>query len=195
MATWTNKLFVYQINTWVWLDTLSKKYGKEITLKNVPDRALDEIARPGLDMIWLMGVWKRSAWGRENSLQYRHEYVHALPDLTDEDVIGSAYAIADYEVDERIGGRAGLAALRKRLKLRHLSLMLDFVPNHVAIDHPWVTEHPEYIVQGKAADAKNRPNDFFTRKNAKGKKVVLAHGRDPNFPGWSDTTEGCIGQV
>lgn len=189
MPAWTNKLFVYQINTWVWLDTLSRKYGKTITLKNVPDRALDEIARPGLDMIWLMGVWKRSEWGRKNSLKYKHEYQGALPDVTDADVIGSAYAIADYEVDERIGGRDGLAALRKRLKLRHLSLMLDFVPNHVAIDHPWVTEHPEYIVQGKAADAKNRPSDFFSVKNAQGKKVVLAHGRDPNFPGWSDTTQ------
>ena len=47
-------------------------------------------------MIWLMGVWKRSARGRENALKYKHEYRNALPDVTDDDVIGSAYAMGDY---------------------------------------------------------------------------------------------------
>lgn len=189
MPTWASKLFIYQINTWVWLNTLSRQYGKEITLDNVPDEALDEIALPGLDMIWLMGVWKRSDWGRKHALQYKHEYVNTLPDLADEDIIGSAYAIADYVVDERIGGRAGLAALRERLKGRGLLLMLDFVPNHVAIDHPFVTEHPEYIIQGKPSDAKHRSSDFFRRKTVRGKIGIFAHGRDPNFPGWADTAQ------
>ncbi len=188
MAQWPNKLFVYQINTWVWLDTLSRKLGKPITLSNIPDTILDEIARPGLDMIWLMGVWKRSMWGRENALNYKHEYRTALPDLKDDDVIGSAYAIADYVVDERIGGRSGLASLRKRLKARGLTLMLDFVPNHVAVDHPWVTEHPDYIVQGKPEDIRKRPADFF-RVKQNGRSLVLAHGRDPFFPGWIDTAQ------
>ncbi|MEO8397385.1 MAG: alpha-amylase, partial [Chloroflexota bacterium] len=63
MAEWANKPFVYQINTWVWLTRLSRQLGKTITLSNIPDNALDEIALPGLDMIWLMGVWTRSTWG------------------------------------------------------------------------------------------------------------------------------------
>ncbi len=189
MAVWAEKPFVYQINTWVWLDTLSRRFGQKITLANVPDAVLDEIARPGLDMIWLMGVWKRSAWGRENALNYKHEYKARCPDLTDDDVIGSAYAIGDYVVDERIGGRAALAALRQRLKARGLALMLDFVPNHVGVDHPWVTQHPEYFIQGKPEDLKNRPVDFFRLKTAAGKSLIFAHGRDPMFPGWSDTAQ------
>lgn len=189
MAQWSNKLFVYQINTWVWLDTLSRKFGKPITLHNIPDSVLDDIARPGHDVIWLMGVWQRSAWGRENALKYKHEYRHALPDLTDDDVIGSAYAIRSYVVDERIGGRSGLAALRQRLKARGLLLMLDFVPNHVAVDHPWVTQHPDFIVQGKPEDLKQRPSDFFQRRVGRGKEIVFAHGRDPLFPGWADTAQ------
>ncbi len=189
MAQWANKHFIYEINTWVWLNTLSRRYKKNITLQNVPDAALDEIARPGLDMIWLMGVWKRSAAGRENALKYKHEYRSALPDLTDDDVIGSAYAVADYGVDERIGGRAGLAALRKRLKKRGLTLMLDFVPNHVATDHPWLDEHPEYLIQGKPDDLKTRSSDFFRHKTPNGKSIIFAHGRDPVFPGWSDTAQ------
>jgi glycosidase len=183
-----DKPLVYEINTWVWLNTLSRRYGEEITLHTIPDAALDEIALPGIDMIWLMGIWKRSVLGRENALKYKHEYRGALPDLTDDDVIGSAYAIGDYIVDERIGGRAGLAALRKRLNRRGLKLMLDFVPNHVATDHQWLTEHPDYIVQGRADDLKYRASDFFQRKVGS-KTMIFAHGRDPLFPGWSDTAQ------
>lgn len=183
-----DKLFVYQINTWVWLNTLSRKYKKPITLSNVPNSALDELTRTGIDMVWLMGVWKRSPWGRKNALQYKHEYVGALPDITDDDVIGSAYSIGDYRVDERIGGRSGLASLRKRLKERGVKLMLDFVPNHVGKDHRWVYE-PGYIVEGKPEDLRNRSSDFFAVKLPDGKEQVLAHGRDPLFPGWSDTAQ------
>lgn len=183
-----DKLFVYQINTWVWLNSLSRKFKKNITLSNVPNTALDDVIRPGMDMVWLMGVWKRSAWGRKNALQYKHEYVGALPDIKDDDIIGSAYSIGDYRVDEQIGGRSGLDSFRKRLQERGIKLMLDFVPNHVGKDHRWVHE-PGYIVGGKPDDLKNRPSDFFSVKMKDGKQVILAHGRDPLFPGWADTAQ------
>src|SRR5690606_26444562 len=124
------------------------------------------------------GVWQRSAYGRENALKYKHEYVHALPDLTDDDIIGSAYAIAAYEVDERIGGRDELASLRARLASRGLRLMLDFVPNHVAIDHHWTNEQPSFLVRGKVKDARSRPSDFFRHERARRRTVIFAHGRD-----------------
>ncbi len=189
MRSFPDKLFIYEINTWVWLSELSSRFGRSITLDSVPDESLDEIARPGLDVIWLMGVWQRSPFGRESALRYKHEYQPALPDITDDDIIGSAYAIGDYEVDERIGGRAGLASFRQRLKDRGLRLMLDYVPNHVACDHPWLKEHPDFIVQGKPEDVKNRASDFFAVKADDGSEQVFAHGRDPLFPGWSDTAQ------
>lgn len=189
MRSFPDKLFVYEINTWVWLSEVSEKYGRKITLDNVPDEAIDRIAMPGLDMIWLMGVWQRSPFGRENALRYKHEYQDALPDVTDDDIIGSAYAIGSYQVDERIGGRSGLAKFRKKLKKRGLRLLLDFVPNHVARDHPWVKEHPDFIVRGKPEDVKNRPGDFYAVTDNDGHQVVLAHGRDPLFPGWTDTAQ------
>lgn len=188
MKPWPDKLFVYEINTWVWLNTLSRQTGSKITLDNVPDEALDALAQPGIDIIWLMGVWKRSPFGRENALKWKHEYRSALPDLTDDDVIGSAYSIGDYVVDERIGGRKGLASLRLRLRERGLRLMLDYVPNHVGRDHPW-TQIPDFIVRGRPEDAVNRPSDFFTTKDKSGRTIVLAHGRDPLFPGWADTAQ------
>ncbi|MBK8020348.1 MAG: alpha-amylase [Chloroflexi bacterium] len=180
---------IYQINTWVWLNTLSRRYGETITLHNVPEAEVDALARPGIDTIWLMGVWQRSPGGRENALKYKHEYRGALPDLTDDDVIGSAYAVYQYEVDDRIGGREGLRALRKRLRRRGLSLMLDFVPNHVSFDHPWLDTHPEFIVRGKPDDVLQRPSDFFYHTTRMGEKRVFAYGRDPLWPGWSDTAQ------
>lgn len=186
---WPTKPVIYEINTWVWLNTLSKQHKKKITLKNVPDQALDELASYGLDVIWMMGVWARSPKGVQLNRQYVHEYRHALPDVTPEDVVGSPYAIWDYSVDEHLGGREGLAAFRKRLKKRGLGLMLDYVPNHMALDHHWVKNNPGYLMQGTPQDLKRRPSDFYESKDAWGRPLVLAHGRDPYFPGWADTVQ------
>ncbi|MFN8530048.1 MAG: alpha-amylase family glycosyl hydrolase [Anaerolineae bacterium] len=187
-ASSSGKCIVYQINTWVWLNTLTRQFGRPIDLSNVPDSILDELARPGINMVWLMGIWQRSPFGRRNALKYKHEYRHVLPDLTDDDVIGSAYAVYDYRVDDHLGGRAALAALRQRLAQRGLKLMLDFVPNHVAADHRWTIEHPNWLIYGSAQDYAARPNDFFRAATLEGERY-LAHGKDPNFPGWSDTVQ------
>ena len=82
-----------------------------------------------------MGVWQRSPVGREISLE-------TYPELRTEDVIGSPYCVRDYVVDERFGGPEALAHARAELARRGLKLILDYVPNHVAPDHPWVAERP-----------------------------------------------------
>ncbi|MCA9910275.1 MAG: alpha-amylase [Anaerolineae bacterium] len=188
MSYWRNKHFIYQINTWVWLDELSKQFERPITLDTVPDDILDAIAKPGIDMVWLMGIWQRGEQVRANALKYKHEYQRVLPDLKSEDVIGSAYAIADYRVDDRLGGRAGLANLRERLRQRGVRLMLDFVPNHVGTDHEWA-KYPEFVITGTATQKRERPDVFFKSKRFDSKEWVIAHGRDPYFPGWSDTVQ------
>lgn len=189
MTAWPQKPFLYEINTWVWLNNLSQKYSEKITLHNVPDEVLDDIASYGLDAVWLMGVWTRSPRGAKQATRYAHEYRPALPDLTDDDIVGSAYAIYDYTVDKRLGGKDGLAALRQRLAARGLRLVLDYVPNHMALDHPWVHEHPGYLMQGTLKDLKRRPSDFYQAEDLWGRRLVMAHGRDPYFPGWSDTVQ------
>ncbi len=75
--------------------------------------------------------------------------------------------------------------LRARLKERGLRLMLDFVPNHAAPDHPWVNQHPEYYVQGSEADVARAPNNYLRAENGS----IFAYGRDPYFPGWPDTLQ------
>ncbi len=189
MTAWPTKPYIYEINTWVWLDALSRDYNWPVTLENVPDKILDELAGYGLDAIWLMGVWTRSAAAKASALKYASQYKPALPDLTYDDIIGSAYAIGSYQVDENLGGRRGLASFRQRLHERGLKLVLDYVPNHVASDHAWVRTHPDYLVLGTPKDMEKQPGNFFSARDATGRMIVVAHGRDPYFPGWIDTAQ------
>ena len=98
-APWPSHPLIYEINTWVWLRRLSSKYQRRITLANVPAAELAELAAWGFDAVWLMGVWHRGRATRMSALNYLHEYRQALPDVTDADVPGSAYAIRDYQVE------------------------------------------------------------------------------------------------
>ena len=178
---------VYEINTWVWLHDLGRKYLRPMTLDTVPDQEWDAVASLGVDALWLMGVWERSPRGvriAKSSQGLQEEYALALPDVSPEDVVGSPYSIHRYEVEEGLGGAAGLALARDRLSARGIGLILDFVPNHVAADHPWVKDHPEYFVQGNGEDLVRAPYEFFVSEGR-----IMACGRDPFFPPWTDTAQ------
>src|SRR5206468_4194073 len=74
-----------------------------------------------------------------------------------DDVIGSPYCVRRYVVDDSFGGPLALAEARAKLAARGVRLLLDYVPNHVAPDHPWVTTHPELLVNGGEADIEAEP--------------------------------------
>lgn len=188
-ANWPAHPLIYEINTWVWLRRLSSKYQQKITLANVPAAELAELAAWGFDAVWLMGVWHRGRATRMSALNYLHEYRQALPDVTDADVPGSAYAIRDYQAEHELGGRDGLASFRKQLRRMGIKLILDFVPNHVATDHRWTFEHPEYFARGSLLDFEERPSDYFVADTADSGGAVIARGRDPYFPAWIDTAQ------
>lgn len=178
---------IYEINTWVWLKALSRRYKKSITLNTVPAGDWDALAALDIDAVWLMGVWQRSPTGLALAMKDEGlvaSFHAALPDMDVTDLAGSPYSIRSYEVDGQLGGRAGLAAARQELAARGLSLILDFVPNHVAPDHPWVHEHPDYFIQGDAADLARAPDEFFQAREA-----IIARGRDPYFPPWPDVAQ------
>jgi hypothetical protein len=182
---------LYEINTRVWLYRLSQEAGKPVTLADVDDVTLDAFARRGFDWIWLQSVWQTGTAGRavsRGTLAWQAEFRAALPDLTEDDICGSGFAISAYEVDEALGGKAALAAFRTRLAARGLQLMLDFVPNHTALDHPWVKMHPDFYVQGTERALAAGPGNYCRVETDQGARI-LAHGRDPNFPGWVDTLQ------
>jgi hypothetical protein len=160
MASPSEGLVIHEVFTWPWLRELSARDGKRVTLGSVPDADWDALQLPGVTAVWLMGVWKRSEVGRAVALDepsFRSATEAALPDATEADVVGSAYCIRGYEVDRALGGKRGLTAARKALAKRGLRLLLDFVPNHVAPDHPWVEAHPEFFVHGSDEDAARDP--------------------------------------
>ena len=182
---------LYQINTRVWLSELSGLLGRHATLDDVPDAALDELARQGFDWIWLLSVWQTGAVGQaisRSKTEWRREFEETLADLTDDDICGSGFAITGYTVHRDFGGDAALARLRERMKQRGLKVMLDFVPNHMAPDHPWVEQQPEYFVGGNEIDLDREPQNYFEVTTKAGSRV-FAHGRDPFFPGWPDTLQ------
>ena len=178
---------IYEINTWAWLHDLRRKHGKPIDLGTVPAPEWDSIASQGFDAVWLMGVWERSPAGIDISMRNEGllaDFRRALADFAPEDNVGSPYCVRRYVVDTHLGGSEGLAIARRALGQRGLKLILDFVPNHVAPDHPWLNDHPEYFIQGNDDDLRSDPASFI---NVSG--TVVACGRDPFFPAWPDVVQ------
>lgn len=187
MSTWPKYPTLYEINTWVWLAELSLKTGTSIDLGSVPSDEWDAIAAFGFDAVWLMGVWERSPEGiaiGNNSKNMVDDFRRALPDFKQEDNVGSPYCIRRYTVDKHLGGPAALATARQELAKRGMKLLLDFVPNHLAPDHPWVREHPEFFVVGDNEDLERDPASFLASGGH-----VFARGRDPYFPAWPDVLQ------
>src|SRR5262245_39300409 len=182
---------LFQINTRVWLTELSRDLGRPATLDDIPEAELDRLAQLGFDCIWMLSVWQTGAAGRNVSRsnpEWLHEFQETLPDLREADIAGSGFAITGYTTHQALGGDAALARLRNRLRKRGLRLMLDFVPNHTGLDHPWVETHPEYYVAGTEAQLETAPQNYTLVKRRQG-DLVLAYGRDPYFSGWPDTLQ------
>ncbi|MFY9829371.1 MAG: alpha-amylase family glycosyl hydrolase [Rhodoplanes sp.] len=185
--TWRQRPVIYEIATFVWLNELRAQYGKSLTLATIPAQEWDALAKLDVDAVWLMGVWERSPTGVAVSNAHpdlQAEFRRVLPDYRPDDNLGSAYCVRDYVVAAELGGPAALAQARAELNARGLRLVLDFVPNHVAIDHPWALQHPEYFIRGSYEDLARAPNDFVDVKGE-----VYAHGRDPYFPPWGDVIQ------
>ena len=134
------------------------------------------------DLVWLMGLWSRSPAARVEALSHpglEGEYTRALGTWSDSDVAASPYAIVDYRVDPELG--VDIGAVRDRLHRAGVGLIADFVPNHVARDHRWTREHPEWLI----ADTSDQPGHGFVTPGG----CRLAHGRDPYHPPWTDTAQ------
>ena len=175
----------------MWLNTLSRKANRTIKLGDVPDREWDNLQAKGFDGIWLMGLWERSARSAQiarNHPDLRMEYDQALPGWQESDVVGSPYAVRAYRPDPELASWDELANVLGTLHDRGMKLILDFVPNHTALDHEWVTQHPEYFIQGTFQDAIDFPSAFFPVETPTGLRYV-AHGKDPHFSAWTDTAQ------
>ncbi len=181
---------LYEINTWAWLEEVGARLGRHVKLADVPDAEWDRLAERGFDVIWLMGIWQRSAEARRLALQpeMSEAYNRALPAWRTEDVVGSPYAVAAYTPDPRIGSWDDVDFVRTKLNARKMAVFLDFVGNHTALDHAWVSDHPEFYVQGTQQDFDQDPNIFYRAETKKGTRLI-ALARDPYFPPWRDLAQ------
>jgi glycosidase len=178
---------VYELNTAVWLERLGRERGRPLELGEVDRTQWDALAGLPVDAVWLMGVWERSPAGLAIALadpQLDAVNRGALPDLRSEDVIGSPYCVRDYVVDQRFGGPAALSCARSELAERGLGLILDYVPNHVAPDHRWLTEQPDCFLAGSEDELAVHPEAFIRAAGG-----IFARGRDPYFPPWPDVVQ------
>ena len=178
---------LYQVNA----RTAVRRFGPTATLDDLDDHVLDRLLPATVDWFYLLGVWRTGAAGREVSRtnpDVRRDCAATLSDLTEDDICGSCFAVTGYVVNPSLGGDEALTRFRDRLARRGIALMLDFVPNHTAPDHPWVQEHPEYYVAGTEADLAAAPANWTRAQVGDGVRI-LAYGRDPYFPGWPDTLQ------
>ena len=177
---------LYELNTRCWLRELTARHGRAVHLGDVPEEEFAAWKRLGFTHLWLMGTWTTCARARESVLNdpaFIDGFNKALPDWTPDDVTGSPYAVADYQVPEALGGEEGLRRFRERLHAHGLKLILDFVPNHTGLGHPWVKMQPQLFVQSQPGARET----FATETNAG--TVWIAHGKDPFFPCWKDTAQ------
>jgi len=178
-----------EINARQWLGKLRLKHGAALTLLSVPDEEWLELKHLGFDAVWLMGVWKTGEAARRIARQTESvlKAVSAIrPDYKTEDIGASPYAVYDYSLSPELGRTEDLQLLREKLNGMGLALILDFVPNHTAIDHPLVGTCPDCFVQADHEEVPFHPDWFFEPPSG---GACVAYGRDPNFPSWRDTAQ------
>lgn len=175
---------IYEINVRVWI----KRFGE--SLDDVPDSYWEDLAKKGVNLVWLMGVWKTvpscvEKYCFEDGLV--KEYREALKDWRKEDVIGSPYAIDSYRINPELGSEKSLKRLKKRLNSLGILLILDFIGNHFHAESSQLKNHPEIFLRTNMNYLKDDPHTFFqSRFN---ESLVFAHGRDPFYPAWLDTVQ------
>src|SRR5437660_7822081 len=147
MTIWIPVPLVHPLEARPWLAQNSRKIGAPVTLAEVPEAELKRWSNCHFDAVWLMGVWQTGERSRSlalNNPRLIDEWKSVLPDWEAADAASSPFSVADYRVEQSLGGEAALAEFRKRLAHRGIKLILDFVPNHTAPEHPWVKTNRKF---------------------------------------------------
>ena len=155
---------VFEINTRIWLKKLTKTYDRPVTLGKIPEEEFTFFSTNGFNLVWLMGVWKPSKYSKAIAKSHsglRGSILEHIPDVHLDDIVSSPYSIPSYTVNEELGGEGELLLFRKKLHSYGIKLMLDFVPNHLALDNLWLPEHPEFFIPLSSEEQINTPESGF----------------------------------
>lgn len=187
-----NHRLVYQIDIREFIYRLNQLKNRQHSLKHLPNDFFEELKNLGVEFFWPVGIYEPSQLSREISCSMKElhkKYYDSLPDWKEDDVIGSPYAITQYKISSKFGGEEAYKKFRAKLKNKfNLKIILDFVPNHFAIDSPVTQKHPEFFIQAPANNEKINQNEFISL-TIKGKEYLIAHGKEPYSPVWKDTLQ------
>lgn len=180
---------LYQLHIRPFLGDLSRQLGRRCTLADIPESMLEELEAHGVEALWLVGAWDRGEVSRtlvKADLSRMTALRHHVPDLRDQEVLGSPFVVRQFVASPAIGGDEALAMFRERLRARGLALVLDVALNHTARDCPWLSAHPGAYVHANPESPPD-PSDAFTIPGPP--RALIGHGRDPYFPGWPETAQ------
>jgi len=203
---WMPTVVLMAKSTYVWLEQLSKKYGRHIyRLDHIPDEELRLLSERGITGLWLIGLWERSVASRTIKRLRGHH-----------DAVASAYSLKDYQIAEDLGGNSAYEHLRDRAGAFGLRLASDMVPNHMGIDSPWVIEHPDWFINRNESpfpaysfngpdlstdsrveikiddhyyDQTDAAVAFRLRNYSDGSTRYIYHGNDGTTFAWNDTAQ------
>jgi hypothetical protein len=177
-----NQFFIYQLNTRIFCI----KNGSRIL--HTPESFFSGPDVECADAVWLMGVWSPSPASIQIGKTHpglAHEFYKALPDLKEQEIIGSPYAIYDYKTNPLVAEHTlELKQFRYKLNVLGKKLILDFVPNHMSVDSPLVEKYPDLFLYKKEENPVVCKNSFL---HSNGR--IYYHGRDPYYDGWTDTVQ------
>ncbi|CEM12471.1 unnamed protein product [Vitrella brassicaformis CCMP3155] len=173
---------LFQVSARIITFELGHVLKRKATLEDIPDEYLDRISALGFDIFYLLGVWSTG----QRSLEEARKHMKKISPQTPQDhVCSSPFSVTGYDVHSDFGGNEALKTLRMRLGKRGMRLLVDFIPNHIAHDHPWVQDSPHFIFPGNDHLLHTQPQNFFKGHHGK----IFAHGKDPYFDGWQDTCQ------
>ena len=109
---------------------------------------IQRIKALGVDIVWLMPI---NPIGKKNR----------------KEPLGSFYAVSDYKaVNPEFGNFQQFKALVDSFHAAEIKVIIDWVPNHTARDHPWTISNPDYYTMAGDSiatplDQEGKPTDWW----------------------------------
>ena len=203
---WMPRLVLMAKNIYVWLDQLTKAYGRPITkLNEIPVEELEALKNRGFSGLWLIGLWERSPASQK--IKQLCGNPEAVP---------SAYSLYDYNIAEDLGGEEAYQKFRDTAWNNGIRLASDMVPNHVGIYSRWIVEHPDWFISldhnpfpwytyGSVDLSQDErvglfvEDHYYSRTDAAvvfkrtdrwtGREQYIYHGNDGTSMPWNDTAQ------
>lgn len=120
---WSKNASIYEVNI--------RQYTPEGTFKAF-EAHLDRLQDLGVDILWFMPITPIGEVNRKGTL-------------------GSYYAVKDYtDVNPEFGTMEDFRRLVEEIHARDMYVILDWVANHTAWDHPWTETHPEFYTRDES---------------------------------------------